>query len=398
MKYKGERRVSVDLPDLDRKVEAGAFSAAEGALIHDYMEEATAERGFSPAWVTAKYHLVSRIVQVMHENGTALDGARTKDIRTAANALRTSAFRDNYKRATISVLKNLALWLARRGQDIDPATVQKIKLPRRVWKTKTPEDMLTKGEVLRVIDACRSARDKALLAVCYDGGARPKELCDLNWSDVHFDTRGAYYITRVKTGRERRVRLTMSLPYLAAWKSAYPGSPKGDAPVFCTMNRMGGRHVRLNKDLFDRVVRLARDRSGVEKLKPGILRPTRITHDLEDGLPMQYVALRAWGTLKSQMLDVYSNISADYTDKIALEAAGISMEKKRPREKTLDPIQCECATINPPGSRFCSGCGRAFTEEAAVTREDLMRLIGQAMGEMTPEELLQVRELAGKKD
>jgi hypothetical protein len=190
----------------------------------------------------------------------------------------------------------------------------------------------------------------------------------------------------------------MSLPYLAAWKSAYPGSPKGDAPVFCTLNRMGGRHVRLNKDLFDRIVRLARDRSGVERLKPGILRPTRITHDLEDGLPMQYVALRAWGTLKSQMIDVYANPSADYTDKIALEAAGISMEKKRPRERTLDPIQCECATINPPGSRFCSGCGRAFTEEAAVTRDDLMRLIGQAMGEMTPEELQQVRELAGKKD
>lgn len=388
----------MELPDLTRKIEEGIFTPAEGALITAYLDDVIAKKGISLTWAETKYHLISRVVQVMHTTAKIrLDEAKTTHIIKTAGALRTSKYKQNYRRSAISVLKSLAGFLSLRGQNIDPKEIEEILLPGRVWKSKTPDDMLSKEEVLRVIDACRSARDKALISMCYDGGCRPKELCDLNWSDVTFDKNGAFFKTTVKTGKERRIRLTMSLPYLAAWKSAYPGKPTGNNPVFVTLNLMGGKHIRLNKDLFDRVVRLARDRSGVKKLKPGILRPTRITHDIEDGVPMQYVALRSWGSLKSQMIDKYANPSEKYIDQVALETAGIKPEEPRPREKTLDPIQCKnCAAISRPGADYCDGCGQPLTDETRATQTSLIQGIEGKMGNLTPEELNTLRILMAK--
>ena len=42
-----------------------------------------------------------------------------------------------------------------------------------------------------MIDACQTSRDRALIAMLYDGGFRLKELATLSWGDVKFDEIGA---------------------------------------------------------------------------------------------------------------------------------------------------------------------------------------------------------------
>jgi len=96
--------------------------------------------------------------------------------------------------------------------------------------------MLTPEEVSLIIQTARSPRDKALLAMLYDGSNRPIELLRLKWSDIHYDEFGAYFITDAKTNKERRIRLTnISLGYLEQWKKKHP-DPILDQYVFCTIN------------------------------------------------------------------------------------------------------------------------------------------------------------------
>jgi hypothetical protein len=239
------------------------------------------------------------------------------------------------------------------------------------WSTKKPGDMLTKEEVLQVITACTNSRDRAIISMLYDGSLRPVDLRELMWDKVTFDEYGVLIRSSAKTGKERVIRLTFSAPYLSQWKSDYPGNPEGHAPVFVshhTFKEAGGEHIPLEMDAITRLIRGLRQKTGIPKLRPSIFRPSRITHDVEDGYDSSYLMLKNWGTLKTPMLQVYARPGEDYIIKYALEKAGIKIPAKtRERSKALDPVTCpRCQTLNPPGKRFCGQCGLSLTEEAQL--------------------------------
>lgn len=79
-----------------------------------------------------------------------------------------------------------------------------------------PEDLLTHEEVKKMIETAEHPRDKAFIAVLYDGGFRIGEIASLRMKDVVADEYGAQVIVDGKTGM-RRVRLIASAPYLLEW-------------------------------------------------------------------------------------------------------------------------------------------------------------------------------------
>ena len=171
--------------------------------------------------------------------------------------------------------------------------------------------MLTREEVLKVIDACTNSRDKAIISLLYDASARPVDLREMRWKDVQFDDDGAMIHTSAKTGKERKIRLTpISLSYLAQWKSDYPGDPTGENYVFVSLREYESAartHIPVENTAFLRLIRTLRQRTGIQKLKPSIFRPSRITHDVADGYDLQYLMLKNWGSLKSSMIEYTRN-------------------------------------------------------------------------------------------
>lgn len=84
----------------------------------------------------------------------------------------------------------------------------KIKKPRR----NLPVDQLiSRMDITRLVDACEKPRDRALIMLMWDSGARISELLDLNIGHVQFDKYGAVIIVTGKTGM-RRLRLISSVP------------------------------------------------------------------------------------------------------------------------------------------------------------------------------------------
>lgn len=334
--------------------------------------------------LTRAWSLV-RVAAALHKFNSSLDCVTTEEALKLIGTLRSDDYSKNYLNDLIKTFKRFLLWRIDNGiTNLNEKKVRAIRSPGMDWSAKKPADMLTKEEVLRVIDACTNSRDRAIISMLYDGSLRPVDLRKLTWEDVTFDEYGALIRTSAKTGKERAIRLTFSSPYFAQWKTDYPGKPEGSAPVFVShriYKSVGGEHIPLEMDAIVRLIRSLRQKTGIKRLSSSIFRPSRITHDVTDGYDSSYLMLKNWGTLKTPMLQVYAKPGEDYITRYALEKAGIkTFQKAKERSHTLDPITCpQCSTINPPGKRFCGQCGSTLTEEAEIQVTDSAETIRQLL-------------------
>jgi site-specific recombinase XerD len=235
-------------------------------------------------------------------------------------------------------------------------------MPARKWNTKNAGDMLTSEEVDALIAAARTSRDRALVSMLYEGGFRPIELSRLMWRDVKFDQYGAVVNTAEKTGKPRYIRLTWSAKALAQWQQ---DCRRETGPVFTDIRpgRQQDRGISTHA-INDMVADLVRRADIRKRAYPYLLRHTRITHLMEDGVPESVIKKIHWGDVNTSMLATYAHISDQHIDQVMLEHAGIDKPGKRARA-SAKPVTCQgCKTLNLPGSQRCAMCGRSFTEIA----------------------------------
>lgn len=127
---------------------------------------------------------------------------------------KTDSTLDTYK-ATIKVFYK---WL--NGGENYPDCIKWAKASRS--KThKLPEDLLTPEEVKDLLQAVEHKRDKALIAVLWESGARIGEVGTLEIRHLSFDDFGCQAMLNGKTG-QRRIRPVSSAPYLVEWLNQHP--------------------------------------------------------------------------------------------------------------------------------------------------------------------------------
>jgi type 1 fimbriae regulatory protein FimB/type 1 fimbriae regulatory protein FimE len=87
---------------------------------------------------------------------------------------------------------------------VSPATVKRTVTPRRRPNSELrPREHLTEREVEKLIGAAKrnrhGARDGAMLLIAFRHGLRASELCELQWSDVEFES-ATLHLRRAKGG------------------------------------------------------------------------------------------------------------------------------------------------------------------------------------------------------
>ena len=353
-------------PYLTKQIAEGHISKSDADLILDHLYERQAQRGTSDETVRTSASYIALLRGHMPE----FERCTTSDIIKAVAAIRRLHLRPNTERKYLQHLKTFIGWLDERGIiEIDLQKIDRVKAPAAEWITKTPSQMLTIDEVQRVITGCRTSRDRAMLAVLYEGALRPIEVTDLDWRQIEFDRYGAKLITDGKTGKRRHIRLLMSAQYLAAWQADYPGDATGDAPVFL---RSRGSPARITRGAMRKIIDRAAHRAGVEKeIHPYLFRHSRITHWVETGLSESVIKLQSWGNLKSPMLATYAHVSDAAIDAAMLEHAGIRQREEK--QEVANPIECpQCGTVNAPKMPACYVCGCRFTRDAQYAVEMLI--------------------------
>jgi len=278
--------------------------------------------------------------------------------------------KQNTRRRLYPTLRGFLAWLHESGHNsaIDLEKVNKIKTPGLDSETKKASEMFTADQIKALIAACTSSRDRALVAMMFEGALRPIEITSARWEDLNFDRYGATFDTAKKTGKPRRIRLIWSAPYLLAWKNDYP-EVKRDAPVFINKHYFGEKpHYRpITQSGIKTLFYQLQDRAGIPRRAPYFLRHSRITSLIADEVPESVVKMLAWGSLKSNMLATYAHLSNADVDRILLQRAGLKMEAKEAYDG-IKPLQCtHCGGINRPTAKFCETCGLPLTEEARAS-------------------------------
>ncbi len=223
--------------------------------------------------------------------------------------------------------KRVALLRALLAVGGHPELVPK-RVSLRESRSLRDDEILALEDINSLIRAAPSLRDRALLAVLWETGARIHEVLALRLSDA-FWARGngeqylKVFLHKTKVaGEEHSSLLVEATPFLKGWMDAYPFGRSKEAPLFASSDgRRFGEALSYEGAYF--LLRTIAARAGVSKpIHPHAFRHARITHLLRLGLPDNQVKKMVGLSPRSTMLARYGHLVSADIDNAILRAHG----------------------------------------------------------------------------
>ena len=230
-------------------------------------------------------------------------------------------------------------------------------------KTTFP-DPLTRENIQKLVNACNSIRDRALVMFLWDTGCRVDEALSLDVGAVKFDKYGGMVKVSGKTG-DRELWLIDSMPDLQAWINVHPGRDKPDSPLFLTYTRYGFGSHRLNVRTVQNLCKLLQKRAGVTtRVHPHGFRHARATDRAREGFTEMELRIMFGWSKSSNMPATYIHLSGADVKKKILQKAGLVEPDKVAGERPLDPVKCpRCEALNTTDSMYCKRCSMPLSAE-----------------------------------
>lgn len=241
---------------------------------------------------------------------------------------------------------------------------ENIKIKR--VKNKLPVDrLLSRSDIEKLVTACDTQRDRALIMLLWDSGGRISEILSRNIGHVEFDRYGAVIMVDGKTG-QRRLRLTSCVGDLQSWINVHPMKNDPDAPLFITYNRYGFGRKRVHEHTVAHRLKMVAELAKIKKpIHPHALRHARITDLAKQGFSEMELRIIAGWEAASGMPAIYVHMSGADVERKVLQKAGLCEEEEF-KETSLESIRCpRCQTINAYDSMFCKTCSQTLTDQAA---------------------------------
>ncbi len=194
----------------------------------------------------------------------------------------------------------------------------------RPKKEKKIPSVLTKDEVLRLIEAANTKKSKLMISLLYATGMRVSELTNLKTEDLQFDEQIGY-IRKAKGKKDRIFRIPNYL--IEDLKKALEKSAeKSNEYVFPgTKGKMTNRNIQ-------RIVKITLKRANIQKkVTPHTLRHSYATHLLESGVDIRKIQVLL-GHENLSTTEIYTHVSNEQIKKIESPLDTLMQEEKE--EKT----------------------------------------------------------------
>ena len=239
------------------------------------------------------------------------------------------------------------------------------------------DKFLNATDIKKMLQYAICDRDRALIHVLFESGARATEILNLTIADVEFrESHCTIQIRKGKTGG-RSVVLINSFPALQNYFETMPDKDKENenSPLWVAYSNKWGEPLGWS-GLYKILSKTTR-RAGIKKkCNPHSLRHSQATIWAEQGYTEVQMRQRFGWSDSSKTPSIYIHANQDLGNNSYLEKNGIIDKKKTAEkaeeEKALKPVECErCQTINPAGFFYCKRCGKALTVEAAIRLEKI---------------------------
>lgn len=291
------------------------------------------------------------------------------------------------------VIKQFYKWLEGENGDY-PETVDWLTTTAPNETGTLPKELLTRGDIDALKDACRNKRDRAFIALLYETGTRIGELIDLTVGDIEDHDHGKKVVIDGKTG-QRRLPLLESTPAMNKWLNE-PPNPTKDAPLWCQLqdaNKQLSYHY-IRQKLLER----PKERAGIDKpVNPHHFRHSRATDLATEFKEAQLCEWFGW-VQESDVPAKYVHLSGRDIDDAYNELHGLKSEEEKEAEKTIQECP-RCRELNEQRDRFCSRCGQALDIDAAEEVETAEEETAEAAGDEDLQLALQlVRAMKSNRD
>ena len=302
-------------------------------------------------------------IQVVRRTGKNVDELTERDLFDLTDHLEMEHKDDyNYRK----FIKSFFRWFT---DDNVPRWVKNIKLIKKDTPVQ-PSDILTRGEMDKLLGACTTVMDKALLAVALDSAMRIGAIGTIRIKNVEFLKSGAllYASTtseNLKTTAPQPFPITWSTGYLGAWIDLHPDKTNPDAPLWA-ITRGPGRGKGYSYKALSKRLRNIWIRSGVKKrIHFHLFKHQKITEMILKGFSDRQINYQGgWAPDSKRMFKVYGNFFDKDMAASILGQYGLSKEDAK--QVTLS--QCpRCHAILVPEARMCHQC--ALVLDASLDKE-----------------------------
>jgi site-specific recombinase XerD len=324
--------------------------------ILDGLSEATLLRNMTRMKVVAE-----------HVESQAFDGMDKADVKDIVEWVHSRDYTDETIDTYKNVIRSFWKWMDPDDDGDAPETVAWIKLNNSTGSDKLPKDLLSKEDIEAQAEAAKNPRDKALIWILYETGARIGEIIDLTVGDIEDREHGKKVVIEGKTGA-RRLPLVESVPYLNKWLNAHP-NPTKDAPLWCKIQQGGPDDQLGYRYIRDKILRKTMEEAGIDKpSNPHHYRHSRASYLANHLKEAQLCAWFGW-VQGSDVPARYVHLSGRDIDNAYDEMHGLYVPEEDGDEPQVR--ECDrCNELNEPDAAYCMRCGFALDPERVASFEE----------------------------
>lgn len=358
------------------KIKASDLSQKNKDLLLKFTEEVYTQ-GLSESRVS---FYARHLWLVMRDVTKDFDKLTKEDIKKIVSKIEKRDLSDYTKAIYKEVIKKLFQWIAgfEWKSKKFPEIVSWISTTVSSNNRKTPEEILSKEEIMKMICSAKRIRNKAIVSVLYESGCRIGEFLNVKLKHIEFDDYGCIIRVHGKTG-SRRIRLVSCVPHLSNWLENHPLRRDRNAYLIISL---GSRNYgeRLSYFTLAKILKdLAKESKVKKRVNPHSFRHARATHLATKLTEAQMKEFFGW-IQSSKMASVYVHLSGRDMDQAILKMYGVVKEKEE-GEEIQTKICYSCAERNSFESKFCRRCGINLDPKFSITPKQIEGIIDKKIQE-----------------
>jgi site-specific recombinase XerD/ribosomal protein L40E len=303
--------------------------------------------------------------------GKDLDKVTEQDLKKFVAEIQQSTYSPWTKQTYKVLLRRFYKW--HYGTKEYPALVSWITIGMHRSERRLPSegDLLVENDIEKFISTANHPRDKAIIAVLWESGARISEIGNPLIKHIAFDKHGILLTVRGKTG-SRKIRLIWSVPYVSTWLNNHPFRDDPEAPLWVNIGNVRHQEAMSYPNIRMLIIRTAQEAGIKKRVNPHTFRHSRATFMAKHLTEFQMNQYFGW-IQGSDMPSTYVHMSGKAVDEALLRMNGVAIEINKAETRLLPRICPRCDTINSQDSRHCNKCGGVLDLRFAMEQEDIRK-------------------------